>query len=73
MAAKFVPREAPPLAELGLEPHHWKRGGGGRHSCASCPLPRKNRVHDEAQLDGLSPERAAWAAHYAARLGERDF
>lgn len=73
MATKFVPREPPTLEELGLEAHFWRRGSGGRYSCAVCPLPRKNRVHNEDQLDGRSPERTAWAAHDAARLGERDF
>lgn len=71
-ATKFVARPGPPLAALGLEPHHWKRGTAGRFSCAECPLPRGNRVHDESEIDGLSPEKAEWSKHYAARLGERD-
>ena len=73
MPVKFVARPGPSLDELGLTPHHWKRGSAGRYSCAHCPLPRRNRVHDESQLDGRSPERAEWAARDAARLGERDF
>lgn len=72
MATRFVAAPGPPLAVLGLEPHHWERGTGGRFSCAHCPLPRRNRVHDEAQIDGKSAEQAEWSQHYAARLGERD-
>jgi hypothetical protein len=73
MPTKFVAAPGPSLNELGLEPHHWKRGAAGPRSCAYCPLPRQNRVHDETQVDGRSPERAEWAALDAARLGERDF
>lgn len=72
MATKFVAAPAPPVEELGLEFHHWERGNGGRWSCKHCPLPRRNRVHDESKIDGQSPEQAAWSQHYAARLGERD-
>lgn len=73
MPTKFVARPGPSLDELGLTPHFWKRGAGGRYSCAECPLPRNNRVHDESKLDGRSPERTEWAERDAARLGERDF
>lgn len=73
MATKFVAAPAPGLDELGLEAHHWRRGAGSRYACAVCPLPRKNRVHDESAIDGRSPERAEWAERDAARLGERDF
>jgi hypothetical protein len=73
MATKFVAAPAPELEELGWVPHHWRRGAGSRYACAQCPLPRKNRIHDPAAVDGRSPEETEWAEHYAARLGERDF
>lgn len=70
-ATRFTPREGPPLEQLGLRPHHYHRGLFGR--CRRCEMPKGNRVHDEAQLDGRSEEAAMWAESDAARLGERDW
>lgn len=70
-ATRFVPRPGPPLGELGLEPHHFRRGAFGR--CRGCEMPKGNRVHDMTEHDGRSEEATEWARQDAARLGERDW
>lgn len=69
MAVRFKAAPGPELEELGLQAHQFAKVWDGRIlRCASCPLPRKNRIH----VDPSEAQRAEWSAFDAARLGERD-
>jgi len=62
------PARAPRRPRHGIRPHAW-HVGDTPGVCTSCPLPRKNPVHDEAAIAAAQAERDERQAEHQRRVG----